>query len=343
MNLLELEKKIVPEILEIMEKRYIILRTIYYNQPIGRRTLANNLGLGERTIRTEVNFLKNQGLLNVETMGMYVTKEGKDVLANLGSVIHEFKGISQLEKTLEKMLNVEKVIILPGNSAEDGLVLKDMGKITSASLKKIIKDNCIIGITGGNTMASVAEEMIPSKIADNVLVIPARGGLGKDVETQANSIAAKLAQKLGGNYKLLHVPDSLEKEALEVIRKIEDVKESIDFINKMNILVFGIGRADTMAERRNLPKEKIDALTKDGAVAEAFGHYFDIKGREIWEYLTVGLTIEKYKEIDYVIGVAGGEEKAEAIIAVSSLRKKMTIVTDEEAAKKIIEIVSKAT
>ncbi len=38
----------------------------------------------------------------------------------------------------------------------------------------------------------------------------------------------------------------------------------------MDILVFGMGRADIMAERRQLSQEKIDKLIgKGGAVAEA--------------------------------------------------------------------------
>ncbi|MDZ5001429.1 sugar-binding transcriptional regulator, partial [Clostridium perfringens] len=50
-EILSLQKKIVPELVEVLEKRYNILRTIYYNQPIGRRVLANQLDLGERIVR----------------------------------------------------------------------------------------------------------------------------------------------------------------------------------------------------------------------------------------------------------------------------------------------------
>ncbi|NLJ98249.1 MAG: sugar-binding transcriptional regulator [Tissierellia bacterium] len=342
MDLIELEKKIVPEIFKLMEMRYDILRSIYYNQPIGRRGLANNLNIGERTVRTEVNILKEQGLLNIESMGMYVTEEGKRVIENLKDVVHRLKGISDLEKKLEKILKVEQVIIVPGNFDENGLTLKDMGKTSSIYLKKQIENNSIIGITGGTTMAQVAEEMSQGKIADNVLIIPARGGLGKDVETQSNSIVGKLAKKLEGSYKLLHIPDNLDEATLNAVLSIPDVKEVIELIEKMDILVFGIGRADTMAERRQLPDKKIEELIGKGAVAEAFGHYFDIEGNEVWEHLTVGLSLDSFQTIEKVIGVAGGENKAEAIISVASLRQNITIITDEGAAKKIIKIVEKA-
>lgn len=341
-DIIELEKRIVPEILEILEKRYNILRNIYYNQPVGRRALANELKIGERVIRTEVNILKNQDLLKVEPMGMYVTEDGKELLEDLKDFIHKLKGLSELERTLEKTLNIKKVIILPGNCDENELVLNDIGKTTSAYLKSRIKDNNIIGVTGGNTMAQLAEEMPHEKVANNILVLPARGGLGKDVETQANSIAARLAQKLGGSYRLLHVPDNIEKEALDVILKVTEIKEIVDTIKKIDILVFGIGRADTMAERRKLPEETIRELTTRGAVSEAFGHFFDTKGNIVWESMTVGLSLEDFKRINEVIAAAGGDKKAEAIISICTLRKDITLVTDEGAANKILKIANKA-
>lgn len=343
MEALDLIKKITPEIIEIIERRYLILRSISYNQPIGRRGLSSELGYKERTIRDEVSILKNLGLLNIDIMGMNITEEGKKLLESLHLVYSNLKGIPKLEEKLEELLNIKKIIIVPGNSVENSMVLKDMGKITSKVLKENINPKDIIGITGGSTMAAVANEVMPDKKSRDIVVIPARGGLGRDVETQSNSIAAKLGQQLGGSYRLLYVPDGLEEDALELILKNEEIKEAMELINNMNTLLFGIGRADIMAERRNLPHSRIEELTKKGAVAEALGHYFDIEGKEIWEFKTVGLSLEKFKELDNVIGVAGGEEKAEAIVAVSTLNKNMTLITDEAAGRKILELLNIAT
>ena len=66
-EILKLQQKLVPEFLELLEKRYNILRTIYYEQPIGRRVLANNLGIGERIVRTEIDLLKKQNLIEINT------------------------------------------------------------------------------------------------------------------------------------------------------------------------------------------------------------------------------------------------------------------------------------
>lgn len=336
---LELIKKIAPETIEIIGKRYNILRNILYNQPIGRRMLSLETGIKERAIRDEVNILKNLGLLNIDLMGMYVTESGEGIIEDLKYIYGELKGIPKLERQLEEVLQVKKVVVIPGVSSNNELVLKDMGKVTSNILKDTIKDKDIVGITGGNTMATVVDEVVSDNKSRDIIVVPARGSLGQGVETQANSIAAKLGQSLGGRYRLLYIPDSLDEEALEVIIKNEEIKKSVELINNMNTLVFGIGRADTMAKRRNLSDDKIGELLNKGSVAEAFGHYFDIKGKEIWEYKTIGMSLKKFKELDNVIAVAGGEDKAEAIIAVSTLQKNMTIITDEDAGKRILELV----
>lgn len=338
MESLNLFKVLTPEIVDIIELRYGLLKSVYYNQPIGRRALSEKLNVQERTIRNEANILKEQGLLKIESSGMSVTEEGEKILSELGSLYGELKGIPGLEKKLREKLDIRSVSIVPGSvSSLDNLNI-ELGKETSKQIKSSLTGEDILGITGGTTMASVSEECIQENKKRNIVVVPARGGLGKDIYTQSNSIAVKLAEKLGGSYRLLYVPDGLSEEALKHMVENGEIKETLELIEKMNILVFGIGRADTMARRRNLTSDKINFLEETGAVAEAFGHYFDINGNEVWEYKTIGLSLDKFRNIDVAIAVAGGEDKAEAIIAVSSLNKNMQLVTDELAANKILEI-----
>ena len=338
MHNVEYIKKIVPEVSEIIEKRYNILKYISYNGPIGRRALANKLFLKERYVREQAEILRKQSLLEVDNMGMNITQAGKKTLKELSSVYNYLKGIPKLQEELKKALNIESVIIVPENFIEDDMIIKEMGNITFERLKNNLKSGDIIGITGGSTMAKVAESGISDSSKRDIVVIPARGGLGKDLNTQSNSIAAKLSESLGGSYRLLYIPDNLEEGAMEHMLKNKEINELINLIENMNTLLFGIGRADTMAKRRNLSQEKIDSLLDEGSVAEAFGHFFNIEGKEVWEYKTIGLSLKRFKSLEKLIGVAGGEEKAEAIMAISSLNANMTLVTDESCAKRILKI-----
>lgn len=337
-NLLAVQQKIIPEMVELLDKRYHILKKIYYNQPIGRRGLSQELNLGERIVRTEVNFLKEQGLLNVNSIGMVVTEEGENILNSLEELIHSINGLSVIEEKLQRYLNISKVIVVPGNLDEDGTVLKEMGRVAAGYVKNLIQDDSIISLTGGSSVAQVIENF-PRISKSNVLVVPARGGMGRDVETQANALASGLASKIGGNYKLLHVPDNISHEALETMLNEPDIKETIDYITKADILIFGIGRADEMSRRRGMSEESIQNLLSQGAVAEAFGYYFDEKGEIIYISPTMGLNYSDVGVIKNVIAVAGGKNKAHAIIATKIHNNSQALITDEGASKEIIKIV----
>ncbi|MBS4536611.1 sugar-binding transcriptional regulator [Clostridium sp. D2Q-14] len=338
-DIINFQKKIIPEMIELLDKRYNILRIIYHNRPIGRRTLANYLNLGERVVRSEVNILKKQKLLEVKSMGMNITEDGVKIIEDLKEFMYQLKGLSNLEDQLKEILDLKDIFVVQGDFDKDQYVLSDIGNEASRHIFNVIDDNNILGITGGTTMAKIAEEMPDNNSVKDILVLPARGGIGRNLETQSNNISAKIAEKLGGNYKLLHIPDNIGREALDTLMKFDEIKSLIDSIKKIDVLVFGIGRSDTMAQRRNLSKDVIESLENKGSVAEAFGYYFNIKGEIIMESNTVGLNLEDFKNIKNVIGVAAGSRKAESIIAIAALRNDITLIIDEGAAREILEIV----
>jgi len=62
-SFIEIQKRLLPDLLTVMQKRYYILQYIKNMQPVGRRSLAVSLGLTERVLRSEVEFLKDQQLV----------------------------------------------------------------------------------------------------------------------------------------------------------------------------------------------------------------------------------------------------------------------------------------
>lgn len=85
-------------------------------QPVGRRSLAGSLGLTERVLRSEVEFLKDQKLIHITNIGMTLTPIGEETLESLSSVMREVTGINEMEKELEKKLHIKRVIIVAGDS-----------------------------------------------------------------------------------------------------------------------------------------------------------------------------------------------------------------------------------
>ena len=224
-NILKVEQRIVPELIELLEKRHDILRTICYNQPIGRRILSNHMCISERIVRNEINFLKSQNLIEVNALGMFITSDGEEIIQQLKGFIHEIKGLSKIERSIEKYLKLKQVIVVPGNVEVDKSVLKELGKAAASYAMDVIKDNSIIALTGGSTVKEVVDSFPKNNKYKNILVLPARGGMARNVEIQANTLVARLADKIGGNYELLHLPDNLSNAALETILNEKDIKK----------------------------------------------------------------------------------------------------------------------
>ena len=336
-NLLEIQRKIVPEALLLLEKRYSILKEIYLSGTIGRRMLASKMNISERIVRSEVEFLKAEGLLSIDATGMIITPFGLELLDNLGEYISQIRGLSVMQDNLAKKMGIKKVVIVPTSIEYNQDALKELGKEASKYFLSTVKPDDIVGITGGYTMYQFSEQM-PKKEFSKMTIVPARGGLGEVLEIQSNSIVANLAGRLSANYKLLHIPDNLNKDIMSYIYDDPQIKGVIDDITRINYLVFGIGNAEDMAKRRQTPKSQWDFIQSRGAVSESFGHYFDINGNIVHETGTVGIKLEHYKNLQNVIGIAGGKNKAKAILSIAKISKNLVLITDESAAYGILDL-----
>ena len=337
-ELIELQNKIVPELVEVLEKRYNILRTIFFNQPVGRRVLSNELNLSERIVRTEISFLKGQGLIEINTPGMTVTESGEEIVDKLNGFIHELKGLNDLEDKIKEALSIKKVIIVPGDVENNQGILKDIGKAASKYLKTVIKDNSIIALTGGSSVKEVIEAFPKINKYSNVLVVPARGGMGRNVETQANTLAGSLAKKLNGNYKLLHIPENVSPEIINSLKEEKEIKDIVQSIHNADILIYGIGNDMEMAQKRGISEDKISRLNELEAVGEAFGCYFNKDSKVVSETTAIGINISNASQINTHIAVAGGANKVESIIATQLNNTHAVLVTDEAAGRKILKI-----
>jgi len=96
--LFKVQKKIVPEVIELAEVRYSILKKIYHEEPIGRRSLSEGLNLSVRQVRNELEFLNEQGLIKVSRAGVSLTQEGKDFITELNYILLKLKTLLILKK-----------------------------------------------------------------------------------------------------------------------------------------------------------------------------------------------------------------------------------------------------
>lgn len=335
---LEFLMEFVPELQDLFIKRYEILKFIRGNERAGRRTIAQGMNISERVVRDEIEKLKNQNFISVSSLGIGIEEKGNRFLNELSSFYREINSRRSLGIEIEKLLGVKKVFVVESGTHIE--TVENLGAQAASIFETIISEGDLIGVTGGETIYSVSESIVSRDEKFDVTVIPARGSVGSQARFQANTIASRIANKLNAKLQLLPIPETVSKQAMEIFLSDSEMREAYEMLKSLDVLLFGIGRADVMLARRGINEEKSSKVLNCGAVSEAFGNYFNLKGDRVYSQESVGISLDKFLSIPKIIGVAGGVEKAQAIISISTLRPDMVLVIDESAAHEIIKEVN---
>ena len=333
----ELMQKLAPDLAQQIERRALVLERIDALQPVGRRLLAARLNVPEREVRTVAALLKEHGLVALDAAGMTVTQEANAILPAARRFSRDIRGLTALEMELAAKLGATKVYVAAGDCDQDPHVLREVGRLAGIRLRSFLQSGSTLAVTGGTTALESAYA-VPVGNPMNVMVIPARGGIGKALETQANTVASEIAKRLGGHHRLMHLPDHLDEQALAELKKIRDIAETLALMERADVVLHGIGRADDMAEKRQLSPAVQSMVMQKGAVAEAYGCYFDIDGQMVYSASTVSHDIGALKPNCKLLAVAAGARKSKAITAVMRSRPHALLVTDEGAAHTILRM-----
>lgn len=335
---LEIFQKIAPDLMGIVKERYLLLRHIADSEPVGRRTLSGLSGLSERVVRAHVDVLRRSGIVKFTTLGIVMQPEGKKMMPDMLECFLRANQLDEMQNRLQTQLHLKQVCIVPGNCDTDRTAKEELGRMGAMLLSDLLDNVKTVAISGGSTM-SVLAKLLPES-QNPVTVVPARGGIGNQVEYQANVIAATIAAKTGGQYHMIHIPDGLSEAALKLLLETEtQTQEIVSMVKHAQVVLFGIGRADTMYKRRALPEASIKNLQNAGACGEALGSYCDLSGNVVHSTSNVGISLQEVRNIPHAIAVAGGAQKAEAILSVMRASHVNMLVTDEAAATAMLALI----
>ncbi len=329
-------KRIAADQVEEIYRRALLLERINAIGPVGRRTLAASMQLSEREVRAAAESLKEEGLIVMNTSGMEPSEDGLKILPEVRTLCRNISGLFNLETQLKQRLGIERLSVVPGDMESDRMVLVDLGRATAQFVSEVVKENMIIAVSGGSTMNEVAHAVTPAP--GPVMVVPARGGFGRMAQMQADAVAGELAQRIGGDCRLMHLPEGMDLETLSKAAKLPGVRATLALMRNADIILFGVGRADDMAQRRGLSLSMRKQLQKDGAVGEALGDFFDIKGRVIHQSPSLSSELGVGKHNSVSIMAAAGRNKNEAVLAAVRWHPPWALVVDEGLGKAMLEL-----
>ena len=82
-----------------------------------------------------------------------------------------------MEEKLVRLLKVKDVIVVPGDLENDKIVLWEMGRAAAKILRKHLRADIVLAVSGGTSCAAVADMLPEAPSPPGVIVVPARGGL----------------------------------------------------------------------------------------------------------------------------------------------------------------------
>lgn len=302
--------------------------TLYYHQNLNQQEIANRLHLSRPKVSRLLTQGKQQGIIKIT-----VNVPNNNYL--------------ETETLLEKKYNLKEVLITeidtPDDKSSTGLIKSQLGQSAANYLMRTVSEGDIIGVTWGTTLHSMINSLQPKPVK-NVHVIQTLGGVGPpEAKAHAMDISRSLSQILKSQLTLLPTPGIVDnEESKKILLNDRQLNSALDLFSQINIAYVGIGAVSTNPVLGKDSYELTPALKKQILESDAAGdiglNFFDNQGRPVatnFRNLFIGMSLEEYKKVDTVVGIAGGFEKFEAIAGALKGGYINVLITDNVTARKL--------
>jgi deoxyribonucleoside regulator len=297
---------------------------MYYDEDMTQQEIADKLGVSRPSVSRQLQKARQKGVVEIK-----ICYEGS---------------FTKLEDALEKKFGLREAIIAPSEESER---LKNyLAEAAASYLTRTIKDGDIIGVSWGTTLVHIPKYI--KNVTKDVTFVPLVGGVGQTkLDIHSNAIAINLAKSFGGKGQLLHAPVIVDSvEVKKTLISDTSISQVLNLASKANIALVGIGSPSapnsTIRQTGYYTERELNDLHKVKAVCDISWIFIDPEGNlcplELNQRV-IGISIDDLKVIPTVIGVAGGVEKHEAILAALKGHYIDVLVTDEKTGNYLLSSV----
>lgn len=299
----------------------------YYNENLTQQEIADRLYLSRPTVSKMLKEAKEEGIVQFK-------------IVDIKNKCHMF----ELEEKLMNKFNLKNVIVAEYDDDYDNLKDK-IGKAAASYFEDVVKSNMKIGISWGTTLKAMVQNLdFNSNVKDIELVSMVGGSRNLLTDIQANILIENILNKYDGKGYFLYAPAIVDNEAIgENLKDNQETKEILQKSREVDVAFVGIGpeiEKSTLKETGYFNEEEIEKLKEHNSVGDICWRFFDKNGNmanEEMDKRTIGVSLKSLKEMETVVGVAGGEEKIDSILA--SLKGEFldVLITDENTARQVLE------
>jgi len=237
-----------------------------------------------------------------------------------------------------------RVVNTKGSSYID--TLKKLGEISAYYIDGVINKDTILGMSWGNTVFHAVNSLKSNKNIP-ITVVQIMGAAIRDKpEIDGLDLAKQFAKIYGGKYHYLYAPLFVkEKEMKEKLIEDPYIADTLSLAKKATVILTSVGSIDSTISNKAWDNY-ISSYTKyslqsNGAVGHIGGHFYDINGKKVEGELDdniIGIDLKDFEKVPNVICVAGSAEKAGAILGAIRGGYINTLIIDDTAALKVLQI-----
>jgi DNA-binding transcriptional regulator LsrR (DeoR family) len=251
---------------------------------------------------------------------------------------------SRLERDLEEKYRLDEAIVVTPDSYESDAIKRALGPAAAECLLRNLEKTDSVAVTWGSTVAAVVNAL-PVESWSDVHVVQCLGGVaGLDSPANTIDVTRRMAEKLGARPLILPAPGLVaSKELRDALIQETTIGEVLASAARCDVAIVGIGVPTLdgiLGEQNVLDEPEVARLRNNGAVGDICLRFYDADGLPVEDELNdriIGVTLEQIRGIRRVIGVAGGEYKADAIRVALTGGLVNVLVTDDLVARRLLD------
>jgi len=251
----------------------------------------------------------------------------------------------ETERKLEEKYGLNEVIVVSCNSREYRDIINKLGAAAVDFMFRNLQGKETISISWGHSLMKMVSA-IPQSQFPEITITQMIGGLGYPEEHMSGTeLVRRFSNSLNCEAILLNSPGIVKDSKLSVALKNEpQVNLALERARTSDLAFVGIGHFGTDSQLRKsdviFSPDDLRFLDEKGAVGDISLRFFDRDGEFIASDIddrVVGLSVDEIRNIDRVIGIAGGSQKIQTIRAALKSDIINVLITDEITATNLLK------
>ena len=301
--------------------------SLYYEDNLTQGEIARRVGTSRSTVSRMLQDAREAGVVEI-------------------TVHYPWRTVPEIEDALRARFDLREARVLLGRGRPYGEILRGLGALAARYLEDIVRADTVLGISWGIAVHSTVRALRPERRLP-ITVAQMVGAVGEgDPLIDGPELARLLAQVYGGQYRYLHAPLIVEDaHTRDVLLQEPRIRETLELARRADVALVGIGAPQpavySLLRAGYVDREAIAGLRAQGVAGDICARHYDAAGRLLDIALNqriVGIELQALHDIDRVIGVAGGEAKAGAILGALRGGHVNVLVTDDAAASRILAL-----